>query len=121
MPAPAQIGDNSPLVLRQDDGAVAIITLNRPAARNSLSRAMLSALSARLEEVAAENGIRAVVLAANVSQTLPAYCRIVHSAQNFHRVYNDLKQGESSLNPIERFVFSLVLAGSKANAQTGRS
>lgn len=65
MSVPAQIGDNSPLVLRQDDGAVAILTLNRPAARNSLSRAMLAALSARLEEVAAEDGIRAVVLAAN--------------------------------------------------------
>ncbi|MBX6745780.1 MAG: enoyl-CoA hydratase/isomerase family protein, partial [Acetobacteraceae bacterium] len=65
MSVPTQIGDNSPLVLRQDDGAVAILTLNRPAARNSLSRAMLAALSARLEEVAAEDGIRAVVLAAN--------------------------------------------------------
>lgn len=57
-------GDNAPLVLRDDDGAVAVLTLNRPAARNSLSRAMLAALAARLTEVAAEDGVRAVVLAA---------------------------------------------------------
>ena len=34
-------GDNSPPVLRHDDGPVAVLTLNRPAARNSLSRGML--------------------------------------------------------------------------------
>ncbi|MBV1798799.1 enoyl-CoA hydratase [Siccirubricoccus sp. G192] len=63
--SPAPQGDNTPLVLRQDEGAVAILTLNRPAARNSLSRAMLAALRARLAEVAAEDGVRAVVLTAN--------------------------------------------------------
>ena len=57
-------GDNSPPVLRRDDGAVAILTLNRPAARNSLSRGMLAELQAMLDTVAADSGIRAVVLAA---------------------------------------------------------
>jgi enoyl-CoA hydratase/carnithine racemase len=63
--SPAPSGDNAQPVLREDQGAVAILTLNRPAARNSLSRAMLAALRARLEEVAADQGVRAVVLAAN--------------------------------------------------------
>ena len=57
-------GDNSPMVLRRDEGAVAILTLNRPASRNSLSTGMLAALQAALGEVAADAGIRAVVLAA---------------------------------------------------------
>ncbi|CAA9211375.1 MAG: Enoyl-CoA hydratase [uncultured Craurococcus sp.] len=60
----AQAGDNTPPVTRRDEGAVAIITLDRPAARNSLSRAMLAALQAALDEVAAEEGIRCVVIAA---------------------------------------------------------
>jgi enoyl-CoA hydratase/carnithine racemase len=61
MPAPA--APNSPPVLRRDEGAVALLTLNRPASRNALSRAMLAALGAALEELAAEEGIRCVVLA----------------------------------------------------------
>jgi enoyl-CoA hydratase/carnithine racemase len=65
--SPAQSGDNAQPVLRDDQGAVAILTLNRPAARNSLSRAMLAALRERLEEVAKDRDVRAVVLAANGS------------------------------------------------------
>ena len=45
--------------------------------------------------------------------TSPAYCRIVSSAQKFQQYCRDLKQAGTSLNPIERFVFSLVLANSK--------
>jgi len=50
-------------------------------------------------------GTLVILLAVHVAQTTPAYCRILHSAQNFQRYYNDLKQGDTSLNPIERFVF----------------
>ncbi len=53
-----------PLVLRQDDGAVALVTLNRPAARNSLSIAMLAALAEVLAGIEADQAIRAVVLQA---------------------------------------------------------
>ncbi|WP_201445556.1 enoyl-CoA hydratase [Belnapia sp. F-4-1] len=60
----ASTGDNTPPVTRRDEGAVAIITLDRPAARNSLSRAMLAALQATLDEVAADERIRCVVLTA---------------------------------------------------------
>jgi enoyl-CoA hydratase/carnithine racemase len=60
----AQAGDNTPPVARRDEGAVAIVTLDRPAARNSLSRAMLAALQSTLDEVAAEDGVRCVVLTA---------------------------------------------------------
>jgi hypothetical protein len=63
-------------------------------------------------------GTLAVLLAVNAVATSPAYCRIVHSAQNFQRYYNDLKQGDNTLNPIERVVFSLVLANSKNPKQT---
>lgn len=64
------MSENTPTVLRRDDGAVAILTLNRPAARNSLSRAMLAGLQAALDGVAADPGIRAVVLAAEG----PVFC-----------------------------------------------
>jgi enoyl-CoA hydratase/carnithine racemase len=54
-----------PTVLRSGEGPVAVLTLDRPAQRNSLSRAVLAALAAELEAVAADDGVRAVVLAAN--------------------------------------------------------
>lgn len=63
MSASAAMPDAAP-ILRQDDGAVALLTLNRPASRNALSRAMLAALRQALEDVAAADAIRCVVLAA---------------------------------------------------------
>lgn len=45
--------------------------------------------------------------------TAPVYCRIASSTRNFQQYFRDLKQAGSSLSPIERFVFSLVLAHSK--------
>ncbi len=52
------------LVLRDDDGAVAYLTLNRPEALNALSDAMLAALSARLGALETDRTIKAVVLRA---------------------------------------------------------
>src|SRR5688572_30278628 len=49
---------------------IAVVVLNRPQARNSLSEAMLVALSGTLSEIAANRDIRAVVLAANG----PSFC-----------------------------------------------
>jgi enoyl-CoA hydratase/carnithine racemase len=54
-----------PPLLRSGDGPVAVLTLNRPAARNSLSRDLLAALAAELAAIAADGGVRAVVLAGN--------------------------------------------------------
>lgn len=66
MPATAA-AVNAPLpapVSRSDDAGVVTLTLSRPAQRNSLSEAMMAALTAALGEVAADSSARAVVLAA---------------------------------------------------------
>jgi enoyl-CoA hydratase/carnithine racemase len=54
-----------PVLLRESAKDVAILVLNRPAARNSLSESMLIALSGAFTEIAADKSVRAVVLAAN--------------------------------------------------------
>jgi enoyl-CoA hydratase/carnithine racemase len=64
MSAALQANDE-PLVVRGGEGAVAVLTLDRPASRNSLSCAMLAALSTELAAIATDDGVRAVVLAAN--------------------------------------------------------
>jgi enoyl-CoA hydratase/carnithine racemase len=66
MNAPAaKFTADTPVLLRERDGDVAILVLNRPEARNSLSEALLIALSDSLSELATDRTVRAVVLAAN--------------------------------------------------------
>ena len=53
------------ILLREDIGGVAVLTLNRPQSLNSLSEAMLEALGDALTAIAHDDRVRAVVLAAN--------------------------------------------------------
>jgi enoyl-CoA hydratase/carnithine racemase len=54
-----------PILLRENAGSIAVLTLNRPAARNSLSEAMIAELHAALNELRDDAKVRAVVIAAN--------------------------------------------------------
>ena len=53
------------ILLREDMAGIALLTLNRPAARNSLSEAMLEALGDALTAIANDRNVRAVIIAAN--------------------------------------------------------
>jgi enoyl-CoA hydratase/carnithine racemase len=66
----AAASHSSLILLREDHDDIAILTLNRPQARNSLSEATLEALGDALTAIAHERSVRAVVLAANG----PAFC-----------------------------------------------
>ncbi|MEA2928254.1 MAG: hypothetical protein QOG38_682 [Hyphomicrobiales bacterium] len=55
----------APVLLREDRGDIAVLTLNRPKERNSLSEALLAALTESLAAIANDERVRAVVLAAN--------------------------------------------------------
>lgn len=50
---------------RESAGNITILTLNRPAARNSLSEALLRALEVELTAIAADRSVHAIVLTAN--------------------------------------------------------
>jgi len=58
--------------------------------------------------------IVALGLTATAAVTSPTYGRLVSSARSIQRSFRDLKSAGVSLSPVERFVFSLVLANSKA-------
>ena len=53
------------ILLREVELSVCTLTLNRPTQYNALSHELLDAIIAALDEIAAENSIRAVVLAAS--------------------------------------------------------
>ena len=61
----AETPDEAPRLLRADRGAVATLTLNRPAKMNALSSAMLDMVQAALDDIAADHSVRVVILAAN--------------------------------------------------------
>ena len=57
-------------VLAERHGAVAVITLNRPKARNALNRALLAGLHEHLRAAVQDEAVRAIVLTGNG----PAFC-----------------------------------------------
>jgi enoyl-CoA hydratase/carnithine racemase len=70
MQAPAHTALANAILLRETIGPIAVLTLNRPQVRNSLSEDLLAALSDALSAIAADTNVRAVVIAANG----PAFC-----------------------------------------------
>ena len=58
------------ILLRHDSDNIATLTLNRPAARNALSIALMEALDAELAAIADDRAIKVVIIAANG----PAFC-----------------------------------------------
>src|SRR5260370_32627066 len=55
---------NEPVLLRRDEGRVAILTLNRPHALNALSCELIDALQAEFDRLAQDKEIRCVVIEA---------------------------------------------------------
>jgi hypothetical protein len=58
------------ILLRHDSAGIATLTLNRPAARNALSMALMQALDTQLTAIAEDPAIKVVIIAANG----PAFC-----------------------------------------------
>jgi enoyl-CoA hydratase/carnithine racemase len=54
-----------PILLRERIGNIQMLTLNRPAARNSLSEGLIAELHAALKDIHGDKSVRAVVIAAN--------------------------------------------------------
>src|SRR5690349_18933441 len=68
MPQTARaVAPQSSILLRENVGSIAVLTLNRPAARNSLSEGLIAELHAALNEIRDDKSVRGVVIAANGS------------------------------------------------------
>jgi enoyl-CoA hydratase/carnithine racemase len=66
MPQAARVAaPQSPILLREQVGSIAVLTLNRPTARNSLSEGLIAELHGALKEIHDDRAVRGVVIAAN--------------------------------------------------------
>ena len=54
--------DDSAVLVREDRDSIAVLTLNRPDARNALSEALISDLIGELDTIGADRSVRAVVI-----------------------------------------------------------
>jgi hypothetical protein len=57
-------------------------------------------------------GILAILITAATAGHSPAYVRAVSSVRSIQRNFGDLRKADS-MNPVERFVFSLILSSAK--------
>jgi enoyl-CoA hydratase/carnithine racemase len=68
--AVASAGTDDAVLRGEHRDGIAVVTLNRPARRNSLSRAMIDALADALAAIGRDNALRVVIIAAEG----PAFC-----------------------------------------------
>lgn len=98
---------NEPIITEFRDGAVATLTLNRQANRNSLSIDMLSALHTAIERLTKDNYTHVIVIAANG----PAFCA-GHDLKELSAARMAVDQGrgfiEYTLQACCRFMLSIM-------------
>jgi enoyl-CoA hydratase/carnithine racemase len=70
MPTQPAIQAEEPLLLREERDGIATLTLNRPARQNALCEELIAELQRAADEIAADPGVRVVVLAGRG----PAFC-----------------------------------------------
>jgi enoyl-CoA hydratase/carnithine racemase len=100
----AGVGPSSPLRVEQR-GAVALLTMDMPAARNPLSEAMLAALLAALDKASSDRGTRAVILQA----TGPAFSA-GHDLKELTAHRSDADHGRAYFAKIMRQCAEVMLA-----------
>ncbi|MDH3760456.1 MAG: enoyl-CoA hydratase [Gammaproteobacteria bacterium] len=64
---------DQPILLRDDSGGIATLTLNRPAQYNALSGDMLDALQTALDAIDQDESVRVVIIAANGKAFCPGH------------------------------------------------
>ena len=73
MNANVDVIDQQPILLRDDNGGVTTLTLNRPAQYNALSGEMLGELQSALDAIDADDSVRVVIIAANGKAFCPGH------------------------------------------------
>src|ERR1700735_2229104 len=102
-PATAAVAPSTLVLLRDDVDGIAVLTLNQPQSRNSLSEAMLQALGDALTAIAHDDTVRAVVIAANG----PAFSA-GHDLKELNRHRSDEDRGRAYFTHIMRLCSTVM-------------
>src|SRR5579863_5707463 len=94
---------SSLILLREDLDGIAVLTLNQPQSRNSLSEAMLGTLGDALTAIAHDDRVRAVVIAANG----PAFSA-GHDLKELNRHRSDEDRGRAYFTHIMRLCSTVM-------------
>ncbi len=86
----AQAAPKGPVVLRQDKGGVATLTLNRARQYNALSEAVIAALQDQLDAIAVDKSVRVVVIAGSGKAFCAGHDLKEMRANPDQRYYEDL-------------------------------
>jgi enoyl-CoA hydratase/carnithine racemase len=81
---------NEPVLLRRDDGPVAILTLNRPHAMNALSGELIDALQTEFDRLATDQAIRVVIIEAKGRAFSTGHDLREVASSNSYSVHHDL-------------------------------
>src|SRR5690349_4598442 len=87
------------MLLVEKTGAVAVVTLNRPAAMNALSKALREALGQALAELEADAGVRAIVLTGAGERAFSAGLDLKELGAD-PTVVQEVSSQDPALNPI---------------------
>jgi enoyl-CoA hydratase len=87
-----------------EERGVAVLTINRADKLNALNRALLEELDAALDEIAENQGIRALVITGAGSKAFVAGADIGEEASDFSRF------GQAVFNKIERLTIPVIMA-----------
>lgn len=99
------------LVLRRDEGPVAILTLNRPKALNALNQAILARLAERLRELAHDPNVRVAVLTGAGEKAFVAGADIAEMADHTpEKAEYFARQGQQILNQIAKMGKPVIAA-----------
>jgi enoyl-CoA hydratase/carnithine racemase len=102
-PTASALSPSSPALLREDHGGIAVLTLNRPHNRNSLSESMLQALGDALTAIEHDDTVRALIIAANG----PAYSA-GHDLKELNQHRTDEDRGRAYFTRIMRLCSAVM-------------
>jgi enoyl-CoA hydratase/carnithine racemase len=100
---PAAAAASALILLRDDLDGIAVLTLNQPQTRNSLSEAMLEALGDALTAIAHDDSVRVLVIAANG----PAFSA-GHDLKELNRHRSDEDRGRAYFSHIMRLCSTVM-------------
>ena len=105
---------DAPILLRGDIDGIALLSLNRPQQRNTLSEAMLTALAGEFASIAADKNVRAVILSHNGRLRIDLPDQAAHAPISVREAAKEASGAVLTDDEVRSFERSNIVAALKA-------